>query len=120
MKHQVVIVGLLLLLGACNYRISKSTQVFNSGPTFLSVKEQVFKPSCLSCHSGPNPEMGIDLSDYSKLMKLDFGVVTPGDPFNSTLYLNVQSGRMPPGGPRLTDAEIKLISDWITQGAREN
>ena len=64
--------------------------------------------------------MGIDLSNYSKLMSAGTGVILPGNPLNSTLYLNVQSGRMPLGAPRLSDTEIKVISDWISEGAREN
>ncbi|MCX6101683.1 MAG: hypothetical protein NT000_00275 [Proteobacteria bacterium] len=108
------------LLSNCNYRAEKSVQVFKTGPTFESIKEQIFKPNCWSCHSGPEAEMGIDLSNYSKLMSAGTGVILPGNPLNSTLYLNVQSGRMPLGAPRLSDTEIKVISDWISEGAREN
>jgi mono/diheme cytochrome c family protein len=105
----------------CNYREPKTSKTLtNTGPTFTALREQVFKENCFTCHSGVDAAMGIDLSNYTELMKLDFGVITAGDPLNSTLYLNVQSGRMPPGGPRLSDAEIKSIFDWIKEGAKEN
>jgi uncharacterized membrane protein len=109
----------LLILG-CNYREEKISKGFNLESSFLSVSEQVFKPNCYSCHSGSEPAAGIDLSNYSKLVNPEMGLITFGDPLNSTLYLNVQSGRMPPGGPRLSDAEIKMIFNWIEQGAKQN
>lgn len=108
-----------LMILACNYREEKIPKVFNMGSSFLSVGQQVFKPNCYSCHSGGEPAAGIDLSNYSELVKPEAGLIAFGDPLNSTLYLNVQSGRMPPRGPRLNDAEIKMIFDWIKQGAKE-
>jgi len=111
----------LLLLSGCNYRQEKGIKkLFSTEPSFAQVREQIFKPNCFGCHSGPKAAQGIDLSNYSELMKFDVGVVAPGEPLNSTLYLNVQSGRMPPSGSRLTDSEIKLIFDWIQGGAKEN
>ena len=48
--------------------------------------------------------------------------IRPADPTSSYLYRKiVGSGitgdRMPQGGPDLTDAQIKLIRDWIRRGA---
>ncbi|NBX67549.1 MAG: hypothetical protein EBR01_01145 [Proteobacteria bacterium] len=111
----------VLAISACNYREDKFTKtVLVDGPTFLSVSEQVFKPNCYGCHSGPSASQGIDLSDYKGLLNSGLGLISQGEPLNSTLYLNIQSGRMPPSGPRLTDAEIKMVYDWIKNGAKEN
>jgi hypothetical protein len=46
----------------------------------------------------------------------------PGDPTNSTLYKEVQSGKMPPQPkqPALTAEEQQAIADWITAGATNN
>lgn len=120
MRWLVLSTTFFLILTACNYREEKNVKVFSSGPSYISVREEIFKPNCYRCHSGSSAEMGIDLSSYSELMKSENGVITPGEPLSSTLYLNVQSGRMPPGGPRLSDGEIKIIADWIKNGAREN
>ena len=119
MRFLSCILTFSLLISSCNYREEKTPKVFNMGSSFLSVTEQVFKPNCYSCHSGVTPAAGIDLSNYSNLINPEVGLITFGDPLNSTLYLNVQSGRMPPGGPRLSDTEIKMIYDWIKQGANE-
>ena len=47
-------------------------------------------------------------------------LVLAGDPQNSALYLSVQSGSMPRGGLPLSPAELKLIYDWIQNGARND
>jgi MFS family permease len=48
--------------------------------------------------------------------------VAPSDPSNSYLYRKITGAgitgdRMPQGGPYLTDAQIKLVRDWIRRGA---
>jgi len=48
--------------------------------------------------------------------------VAPGDPSGSYLYRKVTGSgisgdRMPQGGPYLSDAQIKLVRDWIRRGA---
>ena len=48
--------------------------------------------------------------------------VAPSDPANSYLYRKITGAgitgdRMPQGGPYLTDAQTKLVRDWIRRGA---
>jgi hypothetical protein len=48
--------------------------------------------------------------------------VTPGDPANSYLYRKITGAgitgdRMPQNLTPLTDAQIKLVRDWIRRGA---
>lgn len=119
MKLVSLILFAVFSLSSCNYRTAKSVESFSSRPTYQSIREQILKPSCFKCHSGPEAEMGIDLDSYSDLINSSLGLVISGEPLNSTLYLNVQSGRMPPAGPRLSDTEIKNIYDWIMLGAPE-
>ena len=68
------------------------------------------------CHvaGGPN---GIDLSTYQAFIRggEDGPVFEPGNPQSSDIIEEIVSGRMPPGGPRLRDAEIQLFIDWINQ-----
>lgn len=120
MRLTCLILLVVFGLSSCNYRLAKSVESFSSRPTYQSIREQILKPSCFKCHSGLEAEMGIDLASYSDVINSNLGLITPGEPLNSTLYLNVQSGRMPPEGPRLSDAEIKNIYDWIMLGAPEN
>lgn len=121
MKARFLFSVALLCLGACSYREEKvAKKILTESPSFVSVSEQIFKPNCYSCHLGANAAQGVDLSDYRGLLSSGAGVISEGEPLNSTLYLNIQSGRMPPGGPRLSDSEIKMVYEWIKAGAKEN
>ena len=66
------------------------------------------------CHvaGGPN---GIDLSTYQAFVRggNDGSIFTPGNAQSSDIIEEIVSGRMPIGGPRLTDAQIQLFRDWI-------
>ncbi len=39
-------------------------------------------------------------------------------PSDSRMFAAMESGYMPPGGHKLTDAEIETIRKWIVEGAR--
>lgn len=92
-------------------------------------------PGC-SCHN-PADDLpvgfqmsGLDLSSFATALR--GGTNTPntaviaGQPCRSALFLKVTESppfgaRMPRNGPPfLTDAQIRLIHDWIAEGARDN
>ena len=79
--------------------------------------QPIFKASCISCHKGK-----LDMSTYADLMKggKQGNPVKAGDPAKS-LIIEMISGKepeMPEKGDKLTDAQVKVISDWIKQGAK--
>lgn len=101
--------------------------------TFTRVQNEIFTPTCaqLGCHGNIGTQESQNLSpgrayastvgvrsiEMPQLMR-----VAPGDPSNSYLYRKVigsgiTGDRMPQGLPPLTDAQIKLIRDWIRRGA---
>jgi len=98
----------------------------------IMVREQA---GCVPCHRGIENGVsvmktsGLDLSSYETLRQggLNSGtdIVIAGDPCNSVLYLKVSAGppfgsRMPYDGPPfLSDLELRLIHDWIAEGAKE-
>jgi hypothetical protein len=47
-------------------------------------------------------------------------LVTPGNGAGSSFYQTVNSGAMPPGGPKLSAANLALIQAWINAGALNN
>ncbi|HXM94158.1 MAG TPA: DUF1549 domain-containing protein, partial [Candidatus Dormibacteraeota bacterium] len=71
---------------------------------------------CVGCHSGVNPKGGLSLTSREGMLK----AIVPGKSSESLLIKRV-TGKigpaMPLQGPRLTDAEIKSLSDWIDQNA---
>ena len=68
------------------------------------------------CHVAGGPD-GLDFSTYQTFIRggEDGPVFSPGNAQSSDIIEEIVSGRMPPGGPRLSDAEIQLFVDWINQ-----
>ncbi len=91
---------------------------------------------CEDCHSpsGKNPfglqSSGLDLSTYQTMLvggsRSGQAIIVPGKPCESVLVQKVGTsppfgGRMPLDGPPfLDDEQIRLISDWIAEGAHDN
>ncbi len=65
-----------------------------SGKTILANR-------CVSCHKG--------FSDEERLKRM----VKNQEPEEIDLYLEAESGNMPPTGPRLTQTELKAIRDYL-------
>lgn len=69
------------------------------------------------CHDAATAEEDVVLDTYINVLKS----VVPGKPERSELYEYIVDGgddiMPPPPAPRLTDAQIGLIRDWIEQGA---
>jgi len=96
----------------------------------IDIDQKIFKSAkynCIGCHtSAIAPHL--DLTTYDGLMAgSDNGpVVEPGNADNSFLYEKVSQAtpsrglRMPQDGLYLTSVEIRLIEDWINQGAKDN
>ena len=82
----------------------------------------IFKASCVSCHKADKKKGKLDMSTYADLRKggKQGDPIKPGDPAKS-LIVEMISGKepeMPEKGDKLTDAQVKVISDWIQQGAK--
>lgn len=84
--------------------------------------QPIFQKSCIRCHGGSNPRSGLSLENYQNAMKGGNNApdIVPGNPDNSPIYTLVKSGTMPFGGPRLSDADVQKIYDWIKAGAPNN
>jgi hypothetical protein len=101
--------------------------------TFSRVQNEVFTPTCaaIGCHDpiGQQEQQILTAGrayaqtvNHPSIEMPSLLRVAPGDPANSYLYRKVTGAgitgdRMPQGGPFLTDAQIKLIRDWIRRGA---
>ena len=118
----------LALLSGCERKVSFSADV-----------QPVLAANCAGCHSGyaeGETSTGLNVTDYASLMHgTRLGeVVVPGSAASSTLYLVVSGEsapeiQMPPHheeslaegrGAPLDKAEVRLIKDWIDQGAKNN
>lgn len=76
----------------------------------------IIQEECRGCHVGPNAGAGILLTNYEQVRDASVN----GQLLNSILYNGI-STPMPPVqyGP-LPDEQVKLIEDWIEQGALNN
>ncbi len=77
----------------------------------------VFRARCLGCHSAATRSGGLRLD-----APVPPRIAMPGNAMGSRLY-RVVAGldpklSMPPSGPRLTAAELRVIREWIDSGAK--
>ena len=113
-----------------------STFTLAVAPTFTSIQDNIFTPSCAlsGCHAGPAPAQGMNLSvgqAYANIVNItalqgggSFIRIIPGDPDNSYLVQKVEGtaggARMPFGAPPLSTALIQDLRDWVSDGAPNN
>ncbi len=95
--------------------------------TFVKDVTPIIKKYCLPCHleENENPS-GLAMDNYELLLKggEHGNTVIPGKPKSSNLYLKLLPD--PPFGKqmarnrrKLSDEEVRLIYDWIEQGAKK-
>lgn len=98
---------------------------------FQQIQDTIFTPICTACHAGASAPLGLRL-DAGNSYALLVGVasvevpalqrVMAGNPDNSYIVHKIEGraavgGRMPLGGPQLSQANIDLIKQWIADGA---
>lgn len=68
------------------------------------------------CHVADGPH-GLDFRTYESFVAggEHGSVFIPGNAEESVVVEEIVSGRMPPDGPPLSDAEIQLFRDWINR-----
>jgi hypothetical protein len=89
---------------------------------FAASIHPIFAAKCNPCHSGDSPRAGLSFASREALLKggRSGPALVPGKASASLLIARVTGKTlpaMPMGGARLSDAEIKLLSDWIDQNA---
>ena len=89
--------------------------------TFTDVYTTILVPYCSgsSCHN-PGTQGGIGFASQSTAYNAVKGRVTPGNGTNSSFYRTVNSGSMPRGQAKLSQANLDKIRIWIDQGALNN
>ena len=102
----------------------------SAGPKQVSYYKDVrpiFQQNCQGCHQPAQPKGGYVMTDHAGLLKKgesDKPPIVPGKPDQSNLLamLHVKDGKseMPKGKDPLPDYQVKLISDWIAQGAADD
>jgi hypothetical protein len=84
----------------------------------------IFKNACGNCHNPDKKKAGLDLTSYQGTMAGgETGpAVKPGNADGSFLYkvsAHLEEPKMPPKGDKLSEADLKLLKDWIAGFALE-
>ena len=127
-------VGLVVLAAGCG---GENDDEGSGAPVAYSQVQSVFQSNgCTGCHPGVNPSLDLQKGkSYDNLVGIkaledpDLYRVVAGDPDRSFLYLKVGGNpviadipaigaRMPPDAPPISVEDMRIIHDWIAQGAK--
>ncbi len=95
-----------------------------AAPDFVHEIVPVLRKNCFKCHNDTKKKAGFSINDEAsfRVGSEDGPVVVPGDAEKSTVFQLVATDdedyRMPPEGDGLDAAEVALIRDWISAGAK--
>ena len=96
-------------------------------PAFYTSKvKPILEAQCGECHMGTNRKGGLVIDTQAGLKKggRDGAVIVPGDPANSLFVKLIRHEGpeddpmpMPPKKPKMSDADIAIITAWVKAGA---
>lgn len=121
----VVATMFILMLSLTNCYYDEVLVIEDTTPTAISFAndiQPIFNANCVSCHPSVSVPDLTEGNSYTFLTVTDPALVVPNDADGSELYqriLGIGGGVMPPSGS-LSKTDIKLIRDWINNGALNN
>lgn len=94
-----------------------------SSPLFAAKVRPILAARCYQCHGAETHQNGLRLDSLSAILKGSENgkVVVPGHSADSRLIQRLEAKerpQMPYGGPPLSQDQIKVIVQWIDQGAQ--
>ena len=92
-------------------RVKKGLVLFNGGV------RATLKKHCLDCHGGKSTKADFDLSSRDALMESGFVEKSAADSYLVSLIRHSEEPHMPFKKPKLPEATIKQIEQWIELGA---
>ncbi|HWB06890.1 MAG TPA: c-type cytochrome domain-containing protein [Verrucomicrobiales bacterium] len=104
--------------------LTLSASIACAAPTYNDDILPVFKNNCTGCHNPDKLKADLDLTTYATTMKggSSGAAVKAGAPDSSLVYrvtMHLEEPEMPPKKPKLADAQLNLIKEWIAGGALE-
>lgn len=91
----------------CETTKAATVEAVANGPLFTAVVTLI-NSKCSGCHTGTNPTSGISFGTDCAIVEKKNNIKTQA----------VDLETMPKGGPALSAADKKVITDWITAGGR--
>lgn len=129
--RSIVYVGMSLVLSQSAGLAADPAKGEPAKPAAVSYYRDVrpiLQQHCQGCHQPAKPQGGFVMTGYANLLKTgekgEPGVVA-GDVAKSFIVKQItahdgKAPAMPKGKPPLTDRDVKLIEQWIAQGAKDD
>lgn len=120
----LALTGLAIVAGAG--RMVSAQDGANKPSFYTSKVRPILRANCGKCHMDMNHKGGFAMDTKASMMKggRDGVVIVPGDPENSMLVKLIRHEGppddpkpMPPKAPKMSDADIAVIVQWIKAGA---
>jgi WD40 repeat protein len=104
--------------------LAASPPIARAAPTFQDDVLPVFKQHCNGCHNPDKLKADLDLTTHGATMKGGSSgeCIKPGSPDGSLLYrvmAHLEGPEMPPKKPKLEEAQLNVIKEWISTGCKE-
>ena len=121
-RYIFLMITVFLISGYFLFQTSRNKTQADSNISYAKDIQPIFQSRCASCHIGKAKSGGLNLGSYASLMagSEDGAVIVAGDASQSFLVEKITAGEMPKRGPKLTPAQIQLITDWVNAGAQNN
>lgn len=122
------ICSLLFLVFPCLFQTSANSAEGKNDARKIEFNKDIaplFARSCTKCHGGVKQASDLSFVDVTAAFGEERGLITPGDPEESEILRRIQSEdpdeQMPPPGEGIaafSPDEVKLVEQWITEGAQ--
>lgn len=117
----VAIALISLRIGAVGAQADAAKPEFYAGRV-----KPILEANCARCHGGINHRGGLNLDTREAMLKggHDGAVIVPGDASKSLLIKLIRHEGpkddpmpMPPNKPKISDADIAVVEQWVNAGA---
>jgi cytochrome c len=121
-----VALGAVAVLAGNGLRGVAAQDASNKAAFYTEEVRPILMTNCGKCHMDANHKGGLSLETKEATLKggRDGAVIAPGDPANSLLVKLIRHEGppddpmpMPPKSPKMSDADIAVIVQWIKAGA---
>jgi hypothetical protein len=99
-------------------RTSDGQEDSGGANALVLLQDQLFKPFCISCHNSSQKSGGVDLETFeaiasSRGSRTKSPILVPGKPQESSLFMSIVTGQMPPGPKKPGREMIRALATWI-------
>jgi mono/diheme cytochrome c family protein len=121
-----VALGAIAVLAGNGLRGVAAQDAANKPAYYTERVRPILVANCAKCHMDANHKGGLSLATKESTLKggRDGAVIVSGDPANSLLVRLIRHEGpaadpmpMPPRSPKISDADIAVVEQWIKAGA---